>query len=304
MKNFAIKLRRKFVIGAVWLVVMVASISGKSQEINGEKKSSSDSSVATRQIGDFHNREEPNWQRIWEGLASDFYTQAWQLAVCQAIADQDQDKLVELLKSKEHDINAIGKDGMTFVCWAYLQGNLEAYKYLLLNAASPDVAITTELNMLSTLTRTKDQSVLLHAYPNRLKRPEFFEAGIGYTKEPNQRFSNGDTLAHFCAKNAMSKSDLSLLMKIIATGVDLNAKNERGETACHVAINHNPDGLLILILAGADPKIPFPDGRELVDEVRKRCNPTVNPLSVHYEVVDYWLELLLAPPKFQRAPPK
>lgn len=291
--------RTKFMSVSIWLSLVVAASFSNSQD----KNTSNDASAKVQKLGDFQNRADPNSEPIWRGKPSEFYTKDWQLAVCNAISNKRNDELLATIESNGFDINSVGEHGMTFVYWAYLQGNLEAYKTLLKHGASPDVAVKSDLDMLPMLNRTREQSVLVHAYQSQLRRPGFFEAGIGYTKEPNQRFIGGGTFAHYCAAHGMSTTQMALLMKIIATGVDLNAKNDRGETACHVAIDHNPDGLLILILAGADPSIPFPDGRQLVDEVRKRCNPTVNPLSVHYEVVDSWLELLLSPPKFQRARP-
>lgn len=238
----------------------------------------------------------PNDTKIWKLNATDFFDGDFELKFCEAIEQRNSTAIQQLLESGG-DWNRVGKHGMTLLYWAYLHGNLPAFQALLERGASPDVPLEIAVprkagltHLLSPPRSTKGQSVVAHANYSQLIRPGFFESCITYTKEPNQRLYGNQTFAHYCVAHMMSRDQLSLLMKIISTGIDLDAKSDAGETACHIAAKHNPASLLILVVAGADPTIPFPDGRKLVDVVREKCNPATNPLSYHYRAVLDWLE--------------
>ena len=64
---------------------------------------------------------------------------------------------------------------------------------------------------------------------------------------------NGNTLFHF----AVAENDLTLLKRIYALGIDVNAKNKDGLTALHRAamISKNDVVLKFLLSVGADKSI-------------------------------------------------
>ena len=202
--------------------------------------------------------------------AHDFFDAGAKLQAAEAIAMRDNQKLGELI-SKIPDINRPGRDGVTLLYWAYLQGNLEAFKYLLEHGGSPDVAPSAELPIEPGLlvSRTNGIPLLAHACQERIMRPGFFKAGFAYTKQPNQRSDAGSTLLHGWVSEPASTEQRRLLNAIIASGVDLNARNGLGYTALQRAVPYNPQAMLVLLDAGANPNLPLPDGRKLIDLVRE-----------------------------------
>ncbi len=231
-----------------------------------------------------------NDEPLWQGQAEEFFDDSLALRLCQAIADRDQVQVKEILDAGNLDIHRRGKVDMTFVYWAYLQGNLPAFQLLLKQGASPDVPLAGELVLPPGVTRTKGFTVLMHACMNFIERPGFFTSGIGYTKQPNQVDNQGKTFLHWSVSHFMNGKDLRFLTEVIGVGVDLDARTRQGETACHIAVAYNPLGLLLLLKAGADPDIPLPDGRQLLDVVRHKEEVTDYPVRLAYGAVLKWLE--------------
>lgn len=242
----------------------------QAQEVNdpnepeGQQPASS-----TLKHGEFEGRR-GNDLPLLSNPAKDFFDAGAKLQAAEAIAKRDNHKLGELI-SQIPDINRPGRDGVTLLYWAYLQGNLDAFKYLLERGGSPDVAPSAELPIEPGLlaSRTNGIPLLAHACQERIMRPGFFEAGFGYTKQPNQRSDTGNTFLHGWVSEPASAEQRRLLDEIVAAGVDLNARNALGYTALQRAVPYNPQAMLVLLDAGANPHLPLPDGKKLIDLVRE-----------------------------------
>jgi len=235
----------------------------------------------------------PNDRRIWSGKASDYFDDRMLLAVCEAISKDNLVKLRGLLDANL-EINKAGQSGMTVLYFAYLEGKLPAFELLLKQDANPDVEITSELPLkvgeMGLWERTRGFSVLMHSLMSESVRPGFFDAAIVFTKKPNQRDVDGNTFlhqtVHFCALPA----DLPRLKAVLATGIDLNIKNKKGETAAHLAVQYSPVLLLELLKAGADPRIALPSGTSFIQLIHDKSTDPENPLNEYYDRVVAWLD--------------
>ena len=207
---------------------------------------------------------------FWTEQAGDFFTSKPMLQAADAITKRDQQRLQEAIQHVPN-VDSPGRAGVTLLYWSYLQGNLEAFKFLLSRGACPDVAATEELKIDPTLGtgRTENIPLLSHAGMISSQRPGFFEAGLDYTKQPNQRDQFGGTFLHNWAPIPASPHQLQILRKLISLGVEVDAKNFLDATALQKAALHNPQAMLILMDAGADPNIPLSDGTPLIDLVRQ-----------------------------------
>ena len=67
------------------------------------------------------------------------------IEVCQAISDNNLKRLRDLLTDIP-DINSTGKDGVTFLFWAWMVNNLDAFKILLDVGADPDATVKTRFD--------------------------------------------------------------------------------------------------------------------------------------------------------------
>lgn len=237
------------------------------------------------------NQESPKIPRAnWKADASEYFTDVSIQRACEAISSHDMARLREVTVGL--DLNSRGRLNMSLPFWAYLEGNLEAIKFLLENGASPDHKLSADLRLRDgpVFGGTKDQNLIQHAFENMQTRQEFFRLGVFHTTSPNQSIIAGNSLLHLHSSMAMTKPDVNAVLRLIGKGADLNAKTTKGETACHLAARSNPCALLVLVLAGADWRIPYPDGTKLIDVVRKKSHPSDNGLSYHYLTVLYWLE--------------
>jgi hypothetical protein len=81
-------------------------------------------------------------ERRWHARAGwkavDYFSDEQALALCQAIEASDL-KIMEELIAGGADVNAVGKEGMTLLLWAYPDHQLERFKCLLEHGANPNV---------------------------------------------------------------------------------------------------------------------------------------------------------------------
>ncbi len=241
----------------------------------GQDRPNSDSFPASRQdlqqyVDEPSQRPHGNDVPFWNEDANAFFASKPVLRTAAAITNRDSQQVAESTKDIV-DIDAPGRAGVTLLYWAYLQGNLEAFKFLLSQGASPDVAPTEELPIDPRLDagRTLEIRLLAHAGGHTSERPGFFEAALKSTKLPNQLDEFGATILHNWARLPPFPNHLDVLKKIIDLGVDINAKDEIGFTALQRAVPINPKAMLILLDAGANPTPPLPDGRSLIEFVRQ-----------------------------------
>jgi ankyrin repeat protein len=103
------------------------------------------------------------------------------------------------------------------------------------------------------------------ASANCLVSRQFLRDAIPYSKNINQRNSNGDTLLMVFARPQYldAQFDKASCKALIAAGVDLNAQNDVGETVCTLA--SKPEQRLWFIEQGADPTLRRHDGKDVMD---------------------------------------
>ena len=232
-------------------------------------------------------------KRIWTGKPSQYFDDKQFIAICDAIATDNLDD-VDRLMGSIGNINQEGKNGLTILIFAFLEGKILAFEKLLTRGASPDTAFAQELPLIPGIIgldlRASNSSLLMFALSSEAIRPGFFDAAIKFTKKPNSLDRDGNTILHRISRHPYSESDLPRLKSVLAAGVDLNLKNSAGETAAQIAVQYNPKLLLAVLKAGADPRIPMPDGTSLIGLIHEKSTDPENPLNEHYDRVVIWLD--------------
>ena len=156
------------------------------------------------------------------------------LVVCQAISDNNLIRLRDLLTDIP-DINSTGKDGVTFLFWAWMVNNLEAFKILLDAGADPDATVKNDVRPDWEIFARAGDSVLFGSLAYR-RGGDFFDAALTHTKNPNQVDAGGYNLVHRYFSPGTSAAGFNRIDSLIASGVDLHKPSPRGETVCEMAI--------------------------------------------------------------------
>ncbi len=163
-----------------------------------------------------------------------YFSAAKDLEVCQAISDNNLIRLRDLLTDFP-DINSTGKDGVTFLFWAWMVNNLEAFKILLDLGADPDATVKNELRLDLEIFARAGDSVLFGSLKFR-RGGDFLDAALKYTRNPNQVDAGGYNLVHRYFSPGTSADGFNRIDSLIASGVDLHKPSPRGETVCEMAI--------------------------------------------------------------------
>jgi len=197
--------------------------------------------------------------------ANALFTGPNELQICKVISSRDQERLKALLESGV-ELNTPGKFGFTLLYWAYVEGNLEAFKLLLEHGADPDHRLTHDF-------RWSEDGPVENLYTERGARyffpfvkghsiffttlqqfqPAYCCAALKYSKNVNQldHGDRGENMLHrFLITGTANPVGLRML---IDAGVDLNAKGRFGLTPCRMALMVDPALCLQLLEAGADP---------------------------------------------------
>ncbi|MEZ6138087.1 MAG: ankyrin repeat domain-containing protein [Pirellulaceae bacterium] len=200
---------------------------------------------------------------IGKADATEFFQSQKLVQCCEAINEGDADKLKSLLKDKV-DLNATGLGGTTLLHWALAKNQFEAFKLLLEHGASPDLALTHSMPGLAGHFIEGD-SVLMTAVAFGMSRLKFFLHALPYTKQPNQKRRNGQTILMVYV-NRLADVQVSTIEAILQAKVDVNLQDKKGMTACHYAIQWNHANVCVyLIEHGADWTIKDQKGNALSD---------------------------------------
>ena len=193
------------------------------------------------------------------------------LHACEAITIGDSGKLQDLIDSGL-DVNSSGKAGMTLLHWAFACGNLEAFKLLLESGADPDKRLKYTLETPHMGRLFFGDSVLFSCL--RQAKWQFFFPALEETSDVNQLDANGDTLLIASMRQyglgVTNYAQLSMteetLQRIIASGVNLDARSKYGYTAAlHAILAGRPLLCLTILEAGADPGIHGYEGETLAE---------------------------------------
>ncbi|WP_299325465.1 ankyrin repeat domain-containing protein [uncultured Maribacter sp.] len=160
-------------------------------------------------------------------------------------AARNQLSMVQLLSKNVKDINAANKSGETALMLAAHSNKADVVEFLISKGA--------DINAQDTAGNTAAY-FLADSYNKR--NAKAFDAKLALLKSKGLKFNTvqgeGNTLYHVAAK----KNNLELLKKVSDFNIDVNAKNDEGLTALHVAaMKAENDKLLKFLLAkGADAK--------------------------------------------------
>ncbi|WP_396634744.1 ankyrin repeat domain-containing protein [Maribacter sp. R86514] len=160
-------------------------------------------------------------------------------------AARNQLSIVQLLAKNVKDINAANKSGETALMLAAHSNKADVVEFLISKGA--------DINAQDTAGNTAAY-FLADSYNKR--NAKAFDAKLALLKSKGLKFNSvqgeGNTLYHVAAK----KNNLELLKKVSVFNIDVNAKNDEGLTALHVAaMKAENDKLLKFLLAkGADAK--------------------------------------------------
>ena len=216
--------------------------------------------------------------RLIDRSASELFEKESNIRLCDAISRDDRDAIRQLLASKI-ELNDAEENGMTVLLWALMEGNLNAFETLLENGADPHSVLKIDLHTPPFAKVQFDYfsgySVLLSIIQHPYYRRHFFSVAMKYIQEPDQRGPDGTTLLHNqVAINSVSNLSQPELLLLQRMGVNIDATNQAGMTACRLASQYSSpretQGVwnnLVLIKMGANTEIPSKDGTKLIDDV-------------------------------------
>jgi len=208
--------------------------------------------------------------------AKDFFDDPQVIALCHAIEKNDIAE-IDRLVADGANVNALGKDNMTPLLWAYPDNNLERFTRLLHHGADPNVSIKSDLNTRGGF--GVGDSVTHMAC--RTTFPGYFEAVFEHGGDPNlvkNGIFKGDTPL-FSVVTGGGPNKKSHLKLLIEKGANVNHLNGGGNTPVMQAVSWGGQYVLALELlrAGADWKIYLPNtNTKLVHLVAMEVDPTPN----------------------------
>mgnify|MGYP000341217486 CR=1 FL=1 len=149
--------------------------------------------------------------------------------------------IIQLLLPYVDDINLQNNEGYSALTKAFGRNEVEVVELLLKNDA--DITV-----------KDKDGNSLAYYLLDTFNDPKEFEAKLNLLMENNIALdaiqAKGNTLLH----EAVKRGNLELVKRVTAFGMDINAKNDEGNTALHLAAMkaRNQQILKYLISKGAD----------------------------------------------------
>jgi ankyrin repeat protein len=204
--------------------------------------------------------------------AEDVFSAAADIALAEAAARGQIDKLSELL-GHGAEVNARGKDGMTPLFWALIQGNKEGFKYLLEHGANPNLQDAQGTSVMSVSAALKDSVFLAVALKNG--------------GNPNLVGQKSAKTPIFSSIENMTWDNLQLL---IGAGANLDFKDRTGSTPLMRAAGINQYQIVYIMLkAGADPTIKNNWGYTILFPIK---NNNINPAHELYQWRSRVIELL------------
>lgn len=180
--------------------------------------------------------------------AEDFFTDPLVIELCRAIEANDLDEIDRLVAAGA-DVNALGKDNMTPLLWAFPDNKLPRFTRLLEHGADPNVKILSRMNAPLLI---GDCVTTMAA---RTSFPGYLEAVLEHGGDPNIRgWLNETPIRIVITNNSDKKRRIRLLLD---AGADINAHSWQTTPVMDAASWGTGDFSLVLFLleAGADPAI-------------------------------------------------
>jgi uncharacterized protein len=172
-------------------------------------------------------------------------------ALAEAAARNRTDS-IKLLVVEGADVNATGKDGMTPLLWALLQGGKAGFQALLEHGANPNLQ-----------TKDGDSVVLMAAID---KDGDYLKLTLAHGGNPNLVDPTTDrTPIYESIRNGNGEN----VQALIAAGANLNSRDRTGFTPLLEAASLlRYDIAYTMLKAGADPTIRSKGGKTIVDRIK------------------------------------
>jgi hypothetical protein len=215
--------------------------------------------------------------------AENYFEDARVIALCRSIEQNDIPEMERLIAAGAN-VNAVGKDGMTLLMWAFPERKLERFESLLKHGADPNIVIQSDFG-------TRHQP--FHPYPTggavvedrgchagqsvtllaaRSPVIEYLKMVLEHDGNANQiDGGTGESPLDVALDRHLSDGAQRVDM-LIAKGADPNryCKYKLAFPAMQAVTNNRFDIALALLKAGADPKLEQPDGlRKLIHFVAR-----------------------------------
>ncbi|EAQ81306.1 ankyrin repeat domain-containing protein [Blastopirellula marina] len=200
-------------------------------------------------------------------LPRDFFQSEEPLDIAKAISSGDLGRL-QLLLDQNPDLDAPGRYGFTLLYWAFVEGNMDAFKMLLEQGADPDQQLAEYCPAKGWSVFSERNSVLISSV--YAMRHDFWMAALPYSKNPNQPGTNGQNLIHYYFETLQSRGSEKHVQAMIDNGVEFDQRGAYGYTPCHWAVHKSPNICLLLLQAGADPSIRDDQEQDIVDAIESQ----------------------------------
>ena len=221
-------------------------------------------------------------------IATLFFSTEEDLQICRAISDPAHEKLAELLKGRT-DLNGSGKDGVTFLFWAWMVNDLKSFQILLEAGADPDLTVKDVVRVDNEIFANPGDSVLF-ASLRHIRGMDFLDLALRYTKNVNQLCDGGYNLIQLYFYSGASAQGPYRIDRLLKSGIDFKRPCPNGRSVSEMAVGSVASNFrgeyecILLIEAGAPTEF---DGRSLYvyvcDMLNRRSNPNLENLKLWME---------------------
>jgi len=145
---------------------------------------------------------------------------------CHAVEWGDTWKMEKMLK-EGININRQGKQGVTFLAYAYLKNNKKSYQFLLENGADPNLVFKTEEKIEGNITPLEFEYSTLTMAAEDKDDPFYLALGLKYSGNPNIVVNDVHIL-----HNAIGAESLTNVQLLVAAGANLtniSSENNGGD---------------------------------------------------------------------------
>jgi hypothetical protein len=190
-----------------------------------------------------------NWYDKFGWKAEDYFDDPQVIALCKAIQADDL-KEIDRLIAQGANVNAIGKDNMTPLLWAFPDEKIDRFKKLLEHGADPNVLVKSDLGTRSVI---MPGTAVTHLVC-KTSFPGYFEEVFAHGGNPNLIMSAYNDAPLFLLLTSGTASQ-QRIQTLIDKGADLNYRNGTGTTPAAQAVSWGGqyEVALMLLKAGADP---------------------------------------------------